>query len=510
MGKVEENKHLVDRNWYIQSFNGTPVLIHLAGMSATMDLQEVLGYSYRAFIMDFRQDFLEAYYDKDDFHTIAHAFEDRLEKDPDYFDKLIAKSEERKELLFSRAHEFIPRLATMSKEDLIATYKEFSKTLYALISESHMIESYALTRDTKLKALLIETLEKQGNGKQFIHYFTTLTQPIRKPFIVEYNNALATVVQEIKKDTKLFDQFSALSGEELEPVIEGNAVLSVYFSTLEKDFYWVQASYVNAVRLKKFDFIPEVKRALAEKELAIVPDSTIQNNIDEKKKSLEIIDASHELRTIINTTDIMAYWQDDRKKYILQGLGFIEEFLKEMAQRFGKEKHHLKYVIPEELSVEKLEKMNTAFFEERMKGTITLYEGKNVTVLSGKEYQEYHELLKTHKQGDVVGEIEGMCASIGKVAGTVHICKTLAEINNFKAGEILVTGMTRPEFVPAMRKAAAIVTDEGGITSHAAIISRELGVPCVIGTKIATRELKNGDFVEVNANHGVVKRIVSE
>jgi len=68
----------------------------------------------------------------------------------------------------------------------------------------------------------------------------------------------------------------------------------------------------------------------------------------------------------------------------------------------------------------------------------------------------------------------------------------------------LVTSMTRPEFVPAMRKAVAIVTDEGGITSHAAIVSRELGIPCVIGTKSATKVLKDGWIVQVKANHGQI------
>jgi len=73
-----------------------------------------------------------------------------------------------------------------------------------------------------------------------------------------------------------------------------------------------------------------------------------------------------------------------------------------------------------------------------------------------------------------------------------------------------VTGMTRPEFVPLMKKASAIVTDEGGITSHAAIVSRELGKPCVIGTQVATQILKNGDFVEVDADAGVVRIINPE
>ena len=67
--------------------------------------------------------------------------------------------------------------------------------------------------------------------------------------------------------------------------------------------------------------------------------------------------------------------------------------------------------------------------------------------------------------------------------------------------------MTRPEMAIAMKKAAAIVTDEGGITSHAAVISRELRIPCIIGTKIATKVFKDGDIVEVDAEKGVVKKI---
>lgn len=85
--------------------------------------------------------------------------------------------------------------------------------------------------------------------------------------------------------------------------------------------------------------------------------------------------------------------------------------------------------------------------------------------------------------------------------------KDSKEPDKVKEGDILVTFMTTPVFVPAMEKAAAIVTDEGGILCHAAIVSRELGIPCVIGTKIATKVLKDGDFVEVDANRGIIKII---
>ncbi len=76
-----------------------------------------------------------------------------------------------------------------------------------------------------------------------------------------------------------------------------------------------------------------------------------------------------------------------------------------------------------------------------------------------------------------------------------------------KKGDILVTGSTGPEMILACKKAGAIITEEGGITSHAALVSREFRIPCIIGTKIATKVLKDGDLVEVDAERGIVKII---
>lgn len=77
----------------------------------------------------------------------------------------------------------------------------------------------------------------------------------------------------------------------------------------------------------------------------------------------------------------------------------------------------------------------------------------------------------------------------------------------FKEGDILVAKAAMPDYVPAIRKAGAIITDLGGLTSHAAIFSRELKVPCIIGTKIATKVLKDGDLVEMDVGKGVVKKL---
>jgi len=104
-------------------------------------------------------------------------------------------------------------------------------------------------------------------------------------------------------------------------------------------------------------------------------------------------------------------------------------------------------------------------------------------------------------------EIQGTCASPGTVRGIARVLLSAKDISKMRQGEILITTMTTPDFVPAMKKASAIVTDEGGITSHAAIISRELGISCVVGTKVATKIFRDGDFIEIHGSSGIVRKI---
>lgn len=122
----------------------------------------------------------------------------------------------------------------------------------------------------------------------------------------------------------------------------------------------------------------------------------------------------------------------------------------------------------------------------------------------GKVYMLQSRPITTiRKQG---GEkiLEGLAASPGLASGTVKIVMALDHLEKVLEGDILVTTMTSPDMVPAMRRAAAIVTDEGGLTSHAAIVSRELGVPAVVGTKEATLKLKDDMVVTVDGEKGLV------
>ncbi len=100
--------------------------------------------------------------------------------------------------------------------------------------------------------------------------------------------------------------------------------------------------------------------------------------------------------------------------------------------------------------------------------------------------------------------LEGQPGAPGLVSGPVQKISSPKEINKIEKGEVLVAPMTSPDFVPAMKRVVAIVTDKGGQTSHAAIVSRELGIPCVVGTKTATKDLKNGQIITVNGSQGKI------
>ncbi len=129
-----------------------------------------------------------------------------------------------------------------------------------------------------------------------------------------------------------------------------------------------------------------------------------------------------------------------------------------------------------------------------------IVQSRPITTLK-KERVEAPKLLE-------VGEsiLTGLPASHGVVSSRVRTVNSIEELDKIEKGDILVTKMTDPDFVPAMKKASAIITDEGGITSHAAIVSREMGIPCIVGTEKATQILRDDDLITVDASSGKVYR----
>lgn len=144
-------------------------------------------------------------------------------------------------------------------------------------------------------------------------------------------------------------------------------------------------------------------------------------------------------------------------------------------------------------------------FEERENGFGVVLENKKMRIIIGDELEKM--LNECQDKVDMVSEFKGMvaCKSDKIIKGIVRIIEESKNISKMNKGDILVANETTPDYIIGIKKARAIITNQGGITSHAAIVSRELDIPCIIGTKIATKVLKDGDLVEVDANKGVVK-----
>ncbi|PIT86482.1 MAG: hypothetical protein COU33_02950 [Candidatus Magasanikbacteria bacterium CG10_big_fil_rev_8_21_14_0_10_43_6] len=138
---------------------------------------------------------------------------------------------------------------------------------------------------------------------------------------------------------------------------------------------------------------------------------------------------------------------------------------------------------------------------DRYNGCIVFCEaGKHEIIVGDMVRAIEHSIAKVHETNVLTGRI----AYPGSVIGRVRIVFDPHSVTDFNEGDILITGMTRPEYLPLMKKAGAFVTDAGGMLSHAAITARELQTPCIVGTEIATTVLQEGDIVEVDANAGVV------
>ena len=147
---------------------------------------------------------------------------------------------------------------------------------------------------------------------------------------------------------------------------------------------------------------------------------------------------------------------------------------------------------------------------ERKKGYVCFAIDNRVFVYSGEKLR----IAKQNIQPQEIfinntKEIKGQTAYPGRVSGIVSIVISKDDLKNVQEGSILVSPSTTVDYVPVLKKVIAIVTEEGGVLSHASVIFLELHIPCVIGTKNATQVLKDGDNIVVDANNGVVKILES-
>ncbi|HUQ85739.1 MAG TPA: PEP-utilizing enzyme [Candidatus Limnocylindrales bacterium] len=235
----------------------------------------------------------------------------------------------------------------------------------------------------------------------------------------------------------------------------------------------------------------------------------VENTLSFEKVIEELKLSPHDLE-YLKIAKRFVYIKDARDDFRRESVFYAGSLYKEIAKRINISIVELSFLQESEIEdfLSGKKTISKTVIQQRKKGFV-LYLDKNnkLVCLEGDNIQTALKAFNLLQQEDVVQEITGRTASKGMVTGNVAIVKGIKDLKKVKKGNILVAVTTHPDYVSAMRISAAIITNEGGITSHAAIVSREYGIPCIVGTKIATTVLKDGDLVEVDADKGTVKLI---
>lgn len=203
------------------------------------------------------------------------------------------------------------------------------------------------------------------------------------------------------------------------------------------------------------------------------------------------VEIPKELKQLFDEVQELVFFRTARTDIFYELLFLSRPIIKELAKHYHLYFSDLKNYTAQSLIEGKPEKFSEKY---------TFAQYKNEYYFGDNSIVEEEKIRKTD-------HVKGRIAFQGIVKGTVKVVRSEAELDKVEKEDILVTQMTFPSFVIAMHRAAAFVTDEGGITCHAAIVAREMQKPCIVGTGKATKIFKDGDLVEVNADKGVVKII---
>ncbi|MDP3964622.1 MAG: PEP-utilizing enzyme [bacterium] len=214
------------------------------------------------------------------------------------------------------------------------------------------------------------------------------------------------------------------------------------------------------------------------------------------------------LKITIETMNEAIFFRSFRSEEYFRTSIYLTGLLKAVAQRINLDHYEdVLYLFPSEVS--KLLRKNAAadprLIRRRKQSYALISDGENYFTCAGDKAVELGAIIRQREISSK--KLSGQSAFPGIVQGLVVIVLSHHDFRKVKSGSILIARSTQPDYVSVLKKASAVVTEEGGVLSHASVIAREMRIPTLIGTKAATQVLKDGDRVEVDATHGTVKKL---
>lgn len=363
---------------------------------------------------------------------------------------------------------------------------------------------------------LLEHLRKVNRQKKLklnlTSAFSIITTPLKPSFVEMENRESLKLAQEIAKDKVAVQIFKECKLDRIETELKiKRPKLLAKLKKHQQKWFWLHYNYRGPVL--ELDYFLQIWQGLIKEGKVNKYVQEAKVKFGQLKKEQQVIfkqlklDAHH--KKLFQEARYIVWLKGYRKDCMYFGAYVINQLIKELARRLYISFHQAEYMYREEFGQALLKKkFNAQELAQRAKFSIIYATWDNMYVYTGQQAKDFLQKLKWEKREiKKIDKLTGQTACPGKARGIVKIVETVADISKMKQGDIMLSETTYPALVPAMKKAAAIVTNLGGLTCHAAIVARELKIPCVVGTKIATKVLRDGDKVEVDANKGIVRKI---
>lgn len=406
-----------------------------------------------------------------------------IQKDNKYIDKIYKKCllDGEDILKFSKLFKFKDFKKTSDKKLKSIAKKHFDKLF---IMSGHL--PYPLAIESYLEQNLIsEIKEKTSNYKNAQEYFQILTTPIKSNEYFIEQIELLKIAFLCEKEGKITEDIERRIINHLKKFSQCGVKRGI------GDF-WTRNNIIERINNLK---LKNIKKELVRMEK--IPKLNNKN----VEKVLKLIKAGPRIKRLSKWSRMMAFIRTYRIDALSDSFANMFSVFEEIGRRCGLSVKEVIACPPNEIV--SMDFSDKKIIKERAEYFLIRAENGRMFYTFGKFAAKVEKELSRNEGND--GEVKGKTAFRGRVTGLVKVVLSNRELNKVKAGDILIASMTTTDYVPAMEKAAAVVTNEGGMTCHAAIIAREMKKPCIIGTKFATDVLKDGDEVEVDANKGTVK-----
>jgi len=359
----------------------------------------------------------------------------------------------------------------------------------------------------KLKKIL---KEKKSNLK-LAEIFSILTTPAKPSLAIKEEIEFLKILGEINRSRQAKKIFLQKNIEKIKSDLDKiNVGLKRKIIRHYKKWHWTPFTYIGPAY--GLDYYLQIWSGLLRQKFNINKqlDKLINYSKDvegQKRKITRELQIRPANKKIFDIAADIIWLKAYRKDCLFHGMYVLDKILREVARRFHLSIKQVRFIADwEMISALRKGSFPVDILNERIKFSVYYQKDDKGVIYAGEKAIKFLAKLNLEKEKIIKKDkLEGTSACPGKANGIVKIINLPEEMDKMNQGDIMVAHTTFPSLVPAMKKAAAIVTDDGGITCHAAIVARELKTPCVVGTKIATKVLKDGDLVEVDANKGVVK-----